>query len=141
MRVDFYIVETPGMDAAEHTICRLVEKAYRGGHTIFINTGGEVQKERLDRLLWTFRESSFVPHECLPAVADTTVAVMIAAGEAPPKPRDVLINVADDVPPFYDRFGRIAEIVPNESSAKAAGRTRFRLYRDQDIEIRSHQLS
>ncbi len=122
-------------------VCRLTEKAYRGGHSIFINVDAGSTTERLDVLLWTFRDTSFVPHGCLSSECDADVTVMIAAGQAPPNHRDVLINFAAEVPEFYGQFTRIAEIVPNEEGAKAAGRTRYRLYREQKIEINSHYVS
>jgi DNA polymerase-3 subunit chi len=61
-RVDFYIL--PPGDERQRLVfaCRLTEKAYRQGLTVYLRAGDETTASQLDQLLWTFRQGSFVPH-------------------------------------------------------------------------------
>ncbi|MEA2080825.1 MAG: DNA polymerase III subunit chi, partial [Pseudomonadota bacterium] len=61
-QVDFYLLQD---DSAQNRIsfaCRLADKAYRLGNRVFIHTESAEQSRRLDDLLWTFQQNSFVPH-------------------------------------------------------------------------------
>ena len=44
-------------------------------------------------------------------------------------------------PPFFSRFERLAEIVGADEADVAAGRERFRFYRERGYEMRAHNLS
>ncbi|MEZ5578324.1 MAG: DNA polymerase III subunit chi [Candidatus Competibacteraceae bacterium] len=50
--------------------CRLADKAYGLGHTVYLFTASEARAAALDDLLWTFRQDSFVPHERYPLVGE-----------------------------------------------------------------------
>ncbi len=60
-QVDFYILKS---DAGNRHgfACRLADKVYEQGRRIYIHAGSQAEAELLDRLLWTFRENSFIPH-------------------------------------------------------------------------------
>ena len=140
-QVDFYIVSRPGTDAILSTACRLADKAFRLRKRVFINTASRDQAAELDRLLWTFRDDSFVPH-CVAGTGsdDPDDPVRIGAGAAPERPVDVLINLAETVPLWAGHSLRIAEIVGADPESRAAGRTRYRRYRDEGYELASHPL-
>ncbi|HEY3487166.1 MAG TPA: DNA polymerase III subunit chi [Gammaproteobacteria bacterium] len=138
MRIDFYILQTS--QNRELAACRLCEKAWQQGLHIYIQAASESQAVQLDELLWTFRDGSFVPH-CLTADAGAPeTPVAIGWSDAPQRPMQLLINLAQTVPPFYTRFERIAEIVNQEANIKAAGRERFAFYRQQNHELHHHEI-
>ena len=139
-RVDFYIVSRPEPAALLSTACRLADKAFRSGHRIFINAASPEQAMELDRLLWTFRDDSFVPHCRAGAASDPEDPVRIGSGETPDAPFDVLINLGDTIPSWADGSARIAEIVGADPESRAAGRTRYRHYRNEGCELGSHSL-
>jgi DNA polymerase-3 subunit chi len=62
-RVDFYLLNQAGQHSRQTFACRLAEKAYRLNNTVHIHAGSRGDADRLDELLWTFRDGSFVPHE------------------------------------------------------------------------------
>ena len=44
-------------------VCKLIEKGYKQNiNPIFIKTNTQKQAEELDKILWTFRQESYVPH-------------------------------------------------------------------------------
>lgn len=139
-RVDFYVVSRSGPDAVLSTACRLTEKAFRLKNRIFINAASRDQAMALDRLLWTFRDDSFIPHCRAGADSDRDDPVRIGCGEAPDAPFDVLINLGGDVPLGSRESPRIAEIVGTDPQSRAAGRKRYRHYRDEGCELGSHTL-
>jgi len=138
-KVDFYIHNTAARDDAhERTMCKLAEKISTQGKRVYIHA--EAQSQRLDTLLWTFREGSFVAHELYQPGVATEVAVQIGAHPSPEIDSDVLINLAAEVPLFFSRFPRVAELVGSSDTAKKQGRERYRFYRDRGYTLDMHEL-
>lgn len=140
-RVDFYILEDNRRD---QFACRLAEKIYSQGKTVYIHTEGDEQSREIDQLLWTFRDSSFVPHhsDCAPGVNELhqSSPVEIGSGELSEKHNEVLINLAPEVPLIFSRFERVAEIIPEGETERTLGRERFRFYRDRGYPLQSHNI-
>jgi DNA polymerase-3 subunit chi len=142
-RIDFYILDRPSTDARLTLACRLAEKAVQQDHEVLINTATDVDSARLDELLWTFSQGSFLPHRLLtdPAGQDEGEPVRIGCGLTPEEGRwDLLINLAPEVPEFFARFHRVAELVSADAENKAAARERFRYYRDRGYDLRTHHV-
>jgi len=135
--IDFYILDNDKPQGRELMACRLAEKIYKLGRKIHIHTESASDSKTLDELLWTFRDGSFVPHNI--AGQATDAAVIIGHGDEPQQHNDVLINLATDVPLFFSRFERVTEIIGQQD--KAAGRERFRFYRDRGYPLKSHPIS
>lgn len=141
-KVDFYILQS---GSREQTACKLIEKAYSLGHRIYVHTGSEDQVNKIDNLLWTFRAGSFIPHQCYQADADQTEAnketpVQIGAHEAPDIDSDVLVNLATEVPLFFSRFQRVAELIGTDDTTKTQGRERYRFYKDRGYQLETHNV-
>ena len=142
-RVDFYILDRPAGDARLSLACRLAEKAVEQKLEVLINTESDAESRRLDELLWTFSQGSFLPHRPLddPSRTDEGEPVLIGCGQEPLSGKwDLLINLAPTVPEFFSRFQRVAELVGGDEQNKAAGRERFRYYRDRGYELRTHHV-
>jgi DNA polymerase-3 subunit chi len=142
-RIDFYILEGNAPADGRLVACRVAEKAWLAGHKVYIHAADEREAERLDELLWTFRQGSFVPHQRLAAgvPADALTPIHIGWGTEPEVHDEVLINLAAEVPLFFSRFERVAEIVPADDSAKQHGRTRYKFYRDRGYPLETHTLT
>lgn len=143
-RIDFYVIDQHDDRAREHLSCRLAEKAWSSGHHVFVLADSPVAAERLDELLWTFRDESFLPHALTlpgqPLPDPREAPIVVGAGEIATSARDVLINLTDDVPLAYAQFARIAEIVDASDSSRSAGRQRFRYYRDHECDVHTHNI-
>lgn len=138
-RVDFYILNSDDEAQRLHFLCRLTEKAYRLGHQVWIHAPAAQHAETLDERLWTFSQGSFVPHDRATS-AEADCPVIIGDGEPPPDARPLLINEAETIPDFADRFERIAEVVNQAESVRIAGRRRYTHYRDQGHDLHHHRL-
>lgn len=144
-RVDFYVLQAGSERHREVFACRLTEKAFGQGMGIYVHTSGPAATARLDELLWTFRDGSFLPH--LPASEEAASSdpgqltrIHLGHGEDPGPEDGLLINMAGDVPMFFSRFERVAEIVGDSNAEKTRARDRFRFYRDRGYELNTHRL-
>ncbi len=140
-RVDFYILAAgSGQEAAERTACRIAEKAFRQGHQVYLHVADGDAAERLDELLWTFRAGSFVPHARWPLPEGGEAPPVLIGADEPPAGPDVLVNLAPEVPGFFSRFLRVAEIVGGDEASRARARERYRWYRERGYPLHTHEL-
>ncbi len=138
-RVSFYVLSSERPDGRLWLACRIAEKAYKQSKRIYLYCGDDATASRLDELLWTFRQGSFVPHER--AGEDAGAPVIIGDTPPPAREADVLINLDRDVPDFFSRFERVAEIVDTDEQARSQARQRYQFYRDRGYDLESHQVS
>lgn len=139
-RVDFYLLDESTPQARELLVCRLAEKAYKLGHRVYIHVESPQQGQHLDDLLWTFRPGSFIPH-ALGSAATPLAAVVIGQDGAPDGINDVLINLSPDVPAYFSRFLRVAEIVDGTETARQSARQRYRYFRERGYALATHEVS
>jgi DNA polymerase-3 subunit chi len=142
-QVDFYILPTDSSEERLRLACRITDKAVQQGQQVLINTESPAESARLDGLLWTFSQGSFIPHRLIEAATSTKIAepVLIGCGIAPESQEThVLINLAGTVPEFFDRYQRVAELVDGNEQRRMQGRERFRFYRDKGCEPNTHRL-
>lgn len=129
MQIDFYVL--PENDEASRLLyaCRLAAKAWRAGHRLYIHCRDAAQCEALDALLWSFSAAHFVPHQ--QASLGVDAPVVLAQGEDVGGQHDFLLNLHEQVPPFFARFSRVAEVVNQQPALKTALRESYRFYRQQ----------
>ena len=145
-RVDFYVLASQDPAVRLRFACRLVEKAWQKRHRVrvqFDAGGGEL--EAFDDLLWTWSDRSFVPHHRLgmdePAPAGAPAAVVIAdSSDADAGDGDLVVNLGQALPPGFERFERIAEVIDADQVRRRCGRERFRQYRERGIEPATHDM-
>ncbi|HKK02764.1 MAG TPA: DNA polymerase III subunit chi [Gammaproteobacteria bacterium] len=143
-RVDFYVLDDGAEQARERFACRLAEKAWRLKHSIYLHARSLPDAQRLDTLLWTFSDRSFLPHvlatpELAPEMAAAT-PIRVGTGEEPAFDAELLVNLDSVVPLFFSRFERVAEIVGGDDEDRAAARERFRFYRDRGYALETHKI-
>lgn len=139
-RVDFYVLPDAHDGARLKFACRLTEKAYKLDNRTHAHVNGAAQARQLDELLWTFRPGSFVPHEISNTASSPDAPVTIGHDCAAPAGGNLLINLADAIPPFFDQFARVAEIVNADTECRQLGRDRFSFYRANGYEPTTHKL-
>ena len=117
---------------------RLADNAFQQGHRIFINAADETQARTLDELLWSFRPASFVPHGLHGQEHSDTIA--IGWGQEPQDHNDLLINLQLDIPPFFSRFQRVAEVVTQDPDSLQALRKSWKFYKERGYQLEKHDL-
>ena len=139
-RVDFYVLSASGEAARQQFACRLAEKAYKLKNRVHIHVDSAELAKRIDDLLWTFRDGSFVPHEQLGGSVKPSSPVTIGSHELPEFDCDLLINLGETIPERADAFPRVAEVVTSDDDSRSRSRQRFVDYRDQGHTLDTHKL-
>ena len=130
------------LDALYLAACRLAEQQYRQQKTVYIHCKDKQQAYAIDELLWQFEPNAFVPHNLKGEGPVTGAPVEIGFDTlGPNKSRQVLINLADQVPQFAVNFVQIIDFVANDDSHKAIARDRYRQYRTLGIALTTQDLS
>lgn len=138
-QVDFYLLSTSEEHTRDHFICKLVEKIVRQRHMLHIHCKDRQETHRLDELLWTFSDISFIPHNILGEGPSTPPLVQLGF-DGTPTHHDILINLCATIPIFYSSFQRILEIVPQDEGLQAAARQRYQFYKTQKFVLNTHKI-
>ena len=140
-RVDFYVSPNTAGDAGLQLTCRIVDKAWQQQNQVYVHTATPEEAQKLDTLLWIFRDGAFIPH-CQSGdrvVADTPIVI---GWEAPPSaPPEILINLGQEVPGFFSRYERVIEVVAGDETSRAQARQRFKFYRERGYPLETHELN
>ncbi|MBK1718974.1 DNA polymerase III subunit chi [Thiocystis violacea] len=139
-RIDFYSLAPESRGDRFLLTCRLVERIRASARRVLIHCPDPEECRHLDRLLWTFREDSFLPHGLVGQVDPDLTPVLISQGGSPESEHQVLLNLSLGIPDFLDRFERLCEVVDHEPQARQAGRERFRVYRERGYALDHHQI-
>lgn len=139
MQIDFYLLSSSEEHSRDFFICRLVEKIYRQRHTVYIHCRDLQEAHRLDELLWTFSDISFLPHCLYGEVNDPPPPIQLGF-DATPTAQDVLINLSTTIPMFYSTFQRILEIVPQDGEKQAIAREHYQFYKSHHLTIKTHKI-
>lgn len=139
-RIDFYVLPDQKENGRALLACRLADKAYGLGHTVYLFTASEARAAALDDLLWTFRQDSFVPHERYPLMGEEGSPVLVGTAVPATVEAQVLINLADALPEGFERYDRVVELVDQHPEVLAQSRERFRQYREQGCAPETHKL-
>jgi DNA polymerase-3 subunit chi len=135
-RVDFHThVEHP----IAHT-CKVLRKARAAGNQCVVYCSRESTLDELDKLLWTFSPLDFLPHVYAHDALAAQTPILLTARMADTAHHEVLINLDDVSPTFFSRFDRVIEIVGQEENAAAAGRMRYKFYKERGYELTHHRM-
>lgn len=99
------------------------------------------QSARLDRVLWTQPQLSFLPHcrSDSPLAAETPI-LLTDNLDAPPQ-EQCLLNLSNELPPTFSRFEELVEIVSTDDADRLPARERFKFYRERGYAIDSRDIS
>jgi DNA polymerase-3 subunit chi len=139
-QVDFYILKEQSTGDRFMMACRLAGKALQKGHRVYLHTNSDAESKHLDRLLWTFRQDSFLPHGIFVDADPELNPILIGHTGDIGDEHDVLINLAQDVPQFFSRFNRVAEFIDHDTEVKKTGRSRYSFYRDRGYQLTTHEI-
>ncbi len=141
--IDFYILAEASADAGSIFACRLAERAVDQGQHVLIRPASPAAARRLDELLWTYSQGSFLPHRLVSQLSDAPPVerVLIDDGPGPAGEHwDLLINLGTEVPEYFSRYARLVEVIDGDGERRAHGRERYRYYRDRGYPLKTHQI-
>lgn len=128
------------MTNQESFACRLCQRALAEGLQLFVWCESVDSMERFDQLLWTFQASSFIPH----AIDDPQAPICLGLTVPNVFLQSTVQNVGclnlSQHAVDATQFDRVLEIIEATDGAKAAGRERFKEYKQQGITPTTHQI-
>jgi DNA polymerase-3 subunit chi len=134
-KVDFYT----GSEDKLRTACQLSQKAMQNGLRVLLHAPDEATADKLDKLLWHFPATAFLPH-CRSHEADAaTMPIVIGCDQSFPH-SELLISLHNASLPFFSRFERVIEIVSQDDDDARLGRERYIFYKDRGYELRHFDL-
>ena len=139
-RIDFYKLNTKNDASVIRFCCQLTEKVFKMGHAVCIRTKDEKETRLLDDMMWTYSDSSFLPHERLDERADADAPVLISHRETP-STGYLLINLGHERPENIHNYERIAEIVNDGPDALHHGRIRYSDYKKGAFNLHYHEIT
>ncbi len=133
--IDFYFNAQDRLQVA----CRLAGKAVKQNQRLLIYAPDAETARRIDKMLWTWPATGFVPHCEVHAPLAAETPVLIASGDETPEGCELLLNLGAGCPPHFERFARLLEVV--DAADREAGRNRYRFYRSRGYPLANHDLA
>ena len=134
--VDFYFNAADKLQVA----CRLAGKAMAQRKRLLIYAPQADTAQRIDRLLWTWQATGFVPHCAAHDPLASETPVLIATAAETDATCEVLLNLAPETPPAFERYQRLLELVAQDDADRRAARERYKFYRERGYRIADHDL-
>ena len=134
--IDFYFNAPDRLQVA----CRLAGKAFAQKKKLLIFAPAPETARRIDNMLWTWQQLSFIPHCAAHDPLAAQTPVLITSESAAPPECDVLLNLGSECPPFFERYARLLEIVGRDDADRSLGRGRFKFYKERGYAIGTHDL-
>ena len=144
-KVDFYTGSTDKL----RTVCQLSHKAIQNGVRTIISMHDAETANALDKLLWHYPATAFIPHcrsdaaeaDQMPVLSMSKWPVVLSHGNDKFPHHDLLISLHSECLPFFSRFERVIEIIGNDAEDSRLGRERYKFYKDRGYELHHIDLA
>jgi DNA polymerase-3 subunit chi len=136
-KIDFYT----GSADKLRTACQLSHKAMQNGVHVALSAPDTAAIDALDKLLWHYPATAFIPHCRSDAEEAAQCPVVLNSGNDRFPHHDLLISLHDECVSFFSRFERVIEIVSGDAEDSRKGRERYKFYKDRGYELRHIDLS
>lgn len=123
--------------------CRVARKVLRHEQRLVI-TGPADTLVQLDELLWQLAPQDFVAHCHADASEELLAAspVLLLPDPRQARHHQVLLNLGDAVPPGFDTFERLMEVVSaSDERDRQQARARWNYYRARGYDIVRHDVA
>ncbi len=122
-------------------VCKLIEKGFKQKiQPIYIHTNNQQQAEQLDKLLWTFKQDSFIPHTIVGTSDLDSTPVQIGWNENQFHTAAAIVNLSEEIPISYLESKKIHEIINNDEVKKNKARERWKNYKSNGCQLNVHQI-
>ena len=122
-------------------VCKLVEKGFKQKiQPIYIQTKNQQQAVQLDKLLWTFKQDSFIPHTVVGDSGLGSTPVQIGWNENQFHTAAAIVNLSEEIPISYLESKKIHEIIDDDEVKKNKARERWKNYKAEGCRLGVHQI-
>ena len=135
--VSFYKL-SGDLQVALAQVCQLTQKAVNANQQVLCLVPDKETAEQLDKLLWGFQASAFVPH----GVGTEHLPIAISADSSDPgEHHGILINLQGAIPTWFSRFERVMEVIYPEPAYEQIKRDNFKFYKERGYSLSFHDLT
>ena len=122
-------------------ICEVVEKFYSAGKKIVVLVKDTAEGDELDRLLWIWKQSSFVPHIFTKLLSNKILEPVVLTSHIEHNPGFEILLLAHHGPlETMLKFEQVIDFAEKYDSALLQlSRDRFKSYRSQNLKIETWQ--
>ena len=140
-QADFYLLDQTEKEKSYRWACQWVYSAWKEKRSVYIHCENEVEAKIVDDMLWTFKDTSFIPHQLISA-SDPTNAITIWIGHdailVTPPATQVLLNLTQNQPDCFSHFAHIIEVVPQAVDERSHAREKYKIYKKAGYECVTH---
>ncbi|NCZ82344.1 MAG: DNA polymerase III subunit chi, partial [Betaproteobacteria bacterium] len=122
-RIDFHF-NTPEKLAYS---CRLIRKAYRAMHRLWICSEDLGQLQQLDRMLWSVSAVDFIPHVMHDHPLASRTAIVLSPFLHGSERFTIGIHLGSELPQGFSSFERWIEVVGRDETDRQVARKRYAL--------------
>lgn len=142
IKVEFHILSEAGDVVRMRHACQLVDSLYAKNERCYMRATDSSGAQRLDDMLWTFRDQAFIPHEIVTPTSPSHPRIMALIGfeTMPVSFASTLINIGDSVPDSLDTISQLLEVVDADPQHKQQARERYKQYRDRGYQLETKNL-
>jgi DNA polymerase-3 subunit chi len=118
-----------------------LRQAWQQRRPVLVYVPAREAADQLDRLLWSQPSTGFLPH-CRadsPLASETPVLLADDLGRLPQD--QCLLNLTDELPPGFQRFEEVVEIVSTAGADRLPARERFKFYRERGYALEARDIS
>jgi len=130
-RIDFHF-NTPEKLAYS---CRLIRKAYRAQHRIWVFSDDSEQLQRLDKMLWRFSAIDFITHVMHDHPLASKTPIVLGHSLQGSESFTIAIHLGSVLPQGFSSFERWIEVVGRDEADRQQARKRYALSRSQGYPI------
>ena len=137
-RIDFYL----NAESKSRVVYRICLKVIESRTNLDIFCPEADIAASLDRFLWTASSIGFVPHSLVKIGQNRIAPIAIVSEIGTQCGAATLVNLAQSVPPEFNRYDRLVEIVSSgDEDDKSNARTKYRFYKSRGYVMNHHDLS
>lgn len=140
IEASFYLFSTQ----KDYYVCvaKVIDKIYRLDKKSYIVVNDSNEAQKLDSFLWEYPKDNFIPHEIYDATEKTVAPILIGHASQTNAPEaEVLINLANCVPSYYQQYQRIVEIVVDDAQLKQQSREKYKFYQANGVKVVTHAIT
>lgn len=137
--IEFHILPDQARRQHDICVCELIERTWQAGRQVYVHCLDDDMAASLDELLWTFHDTSFVPHARADAAEAAHAGVILGSTPQAPDSMDVLVNLHPEVPGFFSQFEQVIETTGHDDHSRQQARERYRFYKDRGYQLATRQ--
>ena len=131
--IRFYHLQKQTLDQA---LPLILEKVYQSGKNAVVRMVNENEVNRMNDLLWSYKQSSFLPHGCAKTGYAKQQPIWLSAENDNPNKAETLILTQERTADDIADYSLCCEMLDGRNdNAISDARTRWKAYKDQGFDV------